>query len=234
MQFLLLLIKTTLVLSAIQAVNCRCVCDPADTTCLNNCVNTARNCIENCGNDTCFTECINVHWPGTTFEDGVQDEHDEAKEPVVSGIKEEPKSTISATARAKVSATDSTKTTTEADFIGALISAIFNAPPALSIIQDTSTSSLALETEIPASTSVPMLDSATPLLPLSEIASMLNLSNPLLTTTHTTITNMVTVTPTAAPSSSITASTTASFGVRIDTNLLYPSLLFVLTIILMK
>ncbi|CEP18289.1 hypothetical protein [Parasitella parasitica] len=161
MQLLLLLLKITLVLCAIQAVNCRCVCGPADTTCLNNC------------------ECINVHWPGTTFEDGVRDELDEAEDPVITDTKED----IGSNTLARVTATDTTKTTTEADFIGALISAIFNPPPSPSIVQETTAASnLALGTEIPVSTSVPVPDSATPLLPLSEIASMLNLSNPLLTT----------------------------------------------------
>lgn len=35
-------------------------------------MNSARDCIESCsGNngDSCYTGCINVHWPGATFED---------------------------------------------------------------------------------------------------------------------------------------------------------------------
>lgn len=39
MKFLFLL-KTTLLVCAIQLVHGRCVCDPADTTCLNDCGNT--------------------------------------------------------------------------------------------------------------------------------------------------------------------------------------------------
>lgn len=40
-------------------------------------VNSARNCIEAChgknGGDSCFISCVNVHWPGTTFEDADND-----------------------------------------------------------------------------------------------------------------------------------------------------------------
>lgn len=35
-------------------------------------VNSARDCIEGCdgkSGDSCFTSCVNVHWPGATFED---------------------------------------------------------------------------------------------------------------------------------------------------------------------
>jgi hypothetical protein len=37
---LLLLLKTAVIVCVIQVVNCRCICDPADTTCLKNCGNT--------------------------------------------------------------------------------------------------------------------------------------------------------------------------------------------------
>ena len=37
---LFLLLKTALLAGAIQLVHGRCVCDPADTTCLNDCGNT--------------------------------------------------------------------------------------------------------------------------------------------------------------------------------------------------
>lgn len=31
-------------------------------------VNSARDCIKGCRDTPCFTDCINSHWPGTTFE----------------------------------------------------------------------------------------------------------------------------------------------------------------------
>ncbi|GAA5796409.1 hypothetical protein HPULCUR_001781 [Helicostylum pulchrum] len=55
-----------------QVAWARCICDPADTLCLDNCVNSARDCIEGCdgkSGDSCFTSCVNLHWPGATFED---------------------------------------------------------------------------------------------------------------------------------------------------------------------
>ncbi|KAL7329149.1 beta-1,3-glucan linked protein [Mucor circinelloides] len=220
----LFLLKTTLLVCAIQLVHGRCVCDPADTTCLNDCVNNARNCIEDCGNNTCFTECINVHWPGTTFED---DELEEAEEPKTSIRNEDDATTTPAATRTR-EAVATTTSTTEIDFIGALISAFFNPSNA----QETTLPSPALKTDISDTASVLMPTSdAGPLLPLSEIASMLNITDPLLTTTHTTITSMVTVTPTDAPSfsSGTTASaSSASFGSHLEANLCYPILILVL------
>lgn len=201
---LLLLLKTAITLCAIQVVNCRCVCDPADTTCLNNCgntneikslyvilkdmcfnpflvkkVNNARNCIEDCGNNTCFTECINFHWPGTTFEDGIADELEEAEESTIRVTSIE-KNDATTTAATRATARATPTATTEVDFIGALISAIFN--PSIQETTTAAASNLALKTEISDTASTTMLNSATPLSPLSEIASMLNLSNPFLTT----------------------------------------------------
>ncbi|GAN05682.1 hypothetical protein MAM1_0098d05156 [Mucor ambiguus] len=218
---LFLVLKTTLLVCAIQLVHGRCVCDPADTTCLNDC------------------ECINVHWPGATFED---DELEEAEAPNTS-IQKQDDATTALIA-----------TTTEVDFIGALISAIFNPSNA----QETTLPTPALKTEISDAASVLMPTSdAGPLLPLSEIASMLNITDPLLTTSmcmlmlqsnkmkpyiklylaHTTITSMVTVTPTAAPSissgtdASVSSSSSASFGSGLQTSLFYPMLIFVLTLV---
>ncbi|EPB91885.1 hypothetical protein HMPREF1544_01179 [Mucor circinelloides 1006PhL] len=205
MKFLFLL-KTTLLVCAIQLVHGRCVCDPADTTCLNDC------------------ECINVHWPGTTFED---DELEEAEEPKTS-IRSEDDATTTPAATRTSAAIVTTTSTTEVDFIGALISAIFNPSNA----QETTLPTPALKTDISDTASVLMPTSdAGPLLPLSEIASMLNITDPLLTTTHTTITSMVTVTPTNAPSfsSGTTASaSSASFGSHLEANLCYPILILVL------
>lgn len=206
-------------------------------------MNNARNCIEDCGNNTCFTECINVHWPGTTFED---DELEEAEAPNTSTQKENDTKTTP-TAGTRTNAVATATTTTEVDFIGALISAIFNPSNA----QETTP---ALKTEVSDTASVVMPTSdAGPLLPLSEIASMLNITDPLLTTSkcmfmlqsnklkpyiklylaHTTITSMVTVTPTAAPSISpgtntSVAASSSSFGSRLEANFLYPMLIFVL------
>lgn len=210
-------------------------------------MNNARNCIEDCGNNTCFTECINVHWPGTTFED---DELEEAEAPNTSTQKENDTKTTP-TAGTRTNAVATATTTTEVDFIGALISAIFNPSNA----QETTLSTPALKTEISDTASVVMPTSdAGPLLPLSEIASMLNITDPLLTTSkcmlmlqsnklkpyiklclaHTTITSMVTVTPTAGPSISSgtnasASASSASFGSRLEANFLYPMLIFVLT-----
>jgi len=210
-------------------------------------VNNARNCIEDCGNNTCFTECINVHWPGTTFED---DELEEAEEPKTS-IRSEDDATTTPAATRTSAAIVTTTSTTEVDFIGALISAIFNPSNA----QETTLPTPALKTDISDTASVLMPTSdAGPLLPLSEIASMLNITDPLLTTSmyiiiiimlqsnkhkpyiksylaHTTITSMVTVTPTNAPSfsSGTTASaSSASFGSHLEANLCYPILILVL------
>lgn len=209
-------------------------------------MNNARNCIEDCGNNTCFTECINVHWPGTTFED---DELEEAEEPKTS-IRNEDDATTTPAATRTSAAIVTTTSTTEVDFIGALISAIFNPSNA----QETTLPTPALKTDISDTASVLMTTSdAGPLLPLSEIASMLNITDPLLTTSmyiiiiilqsnkhkpyiksylaHTTITSMVTVTPTNAPSfsSGTTASaSSASFGSHLEANLCYPILILVL------
>lgn len=209
-------------------------------------MNNARNCIEDCGNNTCFTECINVHWPGTTFED---DELEEAEEPKTS-IRSEDDATTTPAATRTSAAIATTTSTTEVDFIGALISAIFNPSNA----QETTLPTPALKTDISDTASVLMTTSdAGPLLPLSEIASMLNITDPLLTTSmyiiiiilqsnkhkpyiksylaHTTITSMVTVTPTNAPSfsSGTTASaSSASFGSHLEANLCYPILILVL------
>lgn len=209
-------------------------------------MNNARNCIEDCGNNTCFTECINVHWPGTTFED---DELEEAEEPKTS-IRNEDDATTTPAATRTSAAIATTTSTTEVDFIGALISAIFNPSNA----QETTLPTPALKTDISDTASVLMTTSdAGPLLPLSEIASMLNITDPLLTTSmyiiiiilqsnkhkpyiksylaHTTITSMVTVTPTNAPSfsSGTTASaSSASFGSHLEANLCYPILILVL------
>ncbi|KAK4518660.1 uncharacterized protein ATC70_008881 [Mucor velutinosus] len=172
------------------------------------------------------TKCINVHWPGATFEDG---ELEEAEAPNISTLKvDDATSAPAATAGTSTAATATT--TTEVDFIGALISAIFNPPN----VQETTPPTPALKTEISDTASVLMPTSvAESLLPLSEIASMLNITDPLLTTTHTTITSMVTVTPTAAPSISsgtnASASSSVSFGLRLEANLFYPMLIFVLT-----
>lgn len=144
-------------------------------------MNNARNCIEDCGNNTCFTECINFHWPGTTFEDGIADELEEAEESTirVTSMEKNDATTAAATrATARATPTATPTATTEVDFIGALISAIFNP----SIQETTAASNLALKTEISDTASTMMPNSATPLSPLSEIASMLNLSNPFLTT----------------------------------------------------
>ncbi|KAL0141639.1 hypothetical protein V8B55DRAFT_1411219 [Mucor lusitanicus] len=158
---LFLLLKTTLLVCAIQLVHGRCVCDPADTTCLNNC------------------ECINVHWPGTTFED---DELEEAEAPNTSTQERDDATSTHAAATTRTNAAVATATTTtEVDFIGALISAIFNPSNA----QETTAPPLpALKTEISDTASVlmPTTSDAGPLLPLSEIASMLNITDPLLTT----------------------------------------------------
>lgn len=40
-------------------------------------MNSARDCIEGCSGksgDSCFTGCVNVHWPGATFEDAEDDD----------------------------------------------------------------------------------------------------------------------------------------------------------------
>jgi hypothetical protein len=142
-------------------------------------VNNARNCIEDCGNNTCFTECINFHWPGTTFEDDVVDELEEAEEPtiIITSTKENDATTTAAT---RVTAKATVTATAEVDFIGALISAIFNP----SIQNTTATSNFALKTEISDTASTIMPNSAIPLLPLSEIASMLNILDPFLTTSR--------------------------------------------------
>ncbi|KAL9545901.1 hypothetical protein MBANPS3_006921 [Mucor bainieri] len=212
---LFLVLKTTLLVCAIQLVHGRCVCDPADTTCLNDC------------------ECINVHWPGATFED---DELEEAEALNTSTQKENDATTApTADITTGTNAVATATTTTEVDFIGALISAIFNPSNA----QETTVPTPALKTEISDTASVLMPTSdAGPLLPLSEIASMLNITDPLLTTTHTTITSMVTVTPTAVPSissgtnaSASASASSASFGSRLQASLFYPIMIFVLTLV---
>lgn len=37
-------------------------------------VNHARDCIQGCIGELCFTGCINDHWPGTTFDDIIGEE----------------------------------------------------------------------------------------------------------------------------------------------------------------
>lgn len=142
-------------------------------------MNNARNCIEDCGNNTCFTECINFHWPGTTFEDDVVDELEEAEEPtiIITSTKENDATTTAAT---RVTAKATATATAEVGFIEALISAIFNP----SIQDTTATSNFALKTEISDTASTIMPNSAIPLLPLSEIASILNILDPFLTTSR--------------------------------------------------
>ncbi|KAI8075396.1 uncharacterized protein B0P05DRAFT_547351 [Gilbertella persicaria] len=59
---------------AVAQVGCRCICDPIDILCLENCVRDAHDCIIDCTNNDCFTNCINAHWPGATFEEAIEKE----------------------------------------------------------------------------------------------------------------------------------------------------------------
>ncbi|KAG2215382.1 hypothetical protein INT45_010725 [Circinella minor] len=49
-------------------VNAACTCSASDTVCLEKCVSSANNCIQNCqGSNDCYTGCVDQYWPTTAI-----------------------------------------------------------------------------------------------------------------------------------------------------------------------
>jgi hypothetical protein len=82
-------------------------------------VNNARDCIEACRDTLCFTDCINIHWPGTTFEEQVNLEID-------ASYQEDISITIDSSSDNKESSTK--ETTSNTSFLTVPLPSLLDAP----------------------------------------------------------------------------------------------------------
>ncbi|KAI8141617.1 hypothetical protein BJV82DRAFT_618446 [Fennellomyces sp. T-0311] len=58
----------SLLVSLASVATAACNCRGDDTSCLQSCVSSANECIQNCqGNTQCYTGCIEQYWPTSTI-----------------------------------------------------------------------------------------------------------------------------------------------------------------------
>lgn len=195
-------------------------------------VNSARDCIERCdgkSGDSCFTSCVNLHWPGATFEDaGIV-------EPVASLISSEKTKITPTTTNHMVSfptmtsavgplPTAATATAGPADDLIPFLMSIFSGlsgPSTRSMVLPSALpSTLALDSsgilnassftsQFPISTMIPSFTTSRFLIIILCRVKLNNIYN----IAHTTVTSLVTVTPNPI-SVSATNNNNTSHGIK--------------------